>query len=121
MQQPRSRPSVIQSAVQSGQSERAIIGCTRRPAHDTAGEQVEQDGQVKPAVVGTDARYVADPDAVGCVRFESAIEHVRRYWQSVLGVRRAAETTLAPASQAILAHQPLDAFLADPKAPRLQV
>src|SRR5687767_4348865 len=76
------------------------------PPYDAAGKQVDDDGQIQPALPGP---YVADigaPLLIGALGREVLAEQVRRDRQAVMTVGGALETALLPGLQAVLAHQP---------------
>jgi hypothetical protein len=43
-------------------------------AHDLAGEEVEQHGQIEPAFAPSDARDLCDPDAIRCPAVEVTVK-----------------------------------------------
>ena len=83
-----------------------------RPADDAAREQVEDDGEVQPALPRPHVRDVGRPHAVRRRRFEVPVEHVRRDRRASWSSRSCAETAASTALRALLAHHPRDALAA---------
>src|SRR5208337_4341640 len=82
-----------------------------------ATEQVDDDGQKQPSLVGRNIGDVTDPDLVWCGRSEVTIYKIGRYRQVMPAVRGGhAEAPLAAGANAVLLHQPLHAQLAHPQA-----
>jgi hypothetical protein len=80
-----------------------------RPAHDPAGEEVEHDGQMEPALAGADRGDVRHPGAVGGGRPEDALEPIGRGGQLRAGGGRPAEVALGAGDDPFPAHEPGDA------------
>ncbi len=76
-----------------------------RPANDAAGEQVDDDGQVQPALLCPDVGDVGAPFFVRARRREILIKQVRRHRPGVVTVRGPLEPPLLPRPQPILTHQ----------------
>ena len=114
--EPGRRPTALQRVVECSEGQRSIIRVAGRPTDDASGEKVEQHGEVQPAPRSRDEGDIADPRHVGRLHFEPTLEDVGRDGLVVLGVGGAHEAPLAPPSEAGLAHQPLDALLADARS-----
>ena len=83
-----------------------------RPAHHFAIEQIKDNGQIQPAFVRPQVGDVGGPDLVRRFGCEVPLQQVVRHRQAVLRVGRDLEFALVPRPDAVLLHQPLDAFLA---------
>ena len=70
-------------------------GPGHRPAHYPAAEHVEDDGELEEAAPGRDVRDVGDPERVGAVGRELALDEVRPLRRTGLasGRRRASAST----------------------------
>ncbi len=90
-----------------------------RPADDFP-VQIENDGQVEPALVGSDVGHVGNPYLIRLRRREIPGQQVRRYRQRVLGVGRGLEAPLVACPDAVLPHQPLHTLLARRESPVTQ-
>lgn len=90
------------------------------PADDAAGEQVDDNGQIEPALAGPSVGNINTPFLVrpGCVKI--LVDDVGCNRKGMLAVRRALETPLLPGMQAILAHQPGGSPSTDGEAAVLQ-
>ncbi len=85
-----------------------------RPADDFSGEQIEDHGQVEPALAGRDVGDIRQPDLIGLLGHEIPIQQVGRDRQGMLAVGRAhaiAARRVSP--DAMPAHHPLDPLAAD--------
>jgi hypothetical protein len=85
----------------------------RAAANDTAGEEVEHDGEVEPALRRPDVGDIRPPLLVRAVRREVLRHKVRGYRPSMFAVRRALEAPLLSRDQLVLAHQPSRAVSPD--------
>lgn len=83
-----------------------------RPADDFPVEQIEHYSQIQPALASSDIGHVGCPDLIRHGRREALVEQVRHHRQRVLRVSRGFELLLVARPDAVLAHQPFDAFLA---------
>jgi hypothetical protein len=92
-----------------------------RPADDATREQVNDHGQVHPALPSAHVGYVRGPDFVRGVDGEFAIHDVVGDGMVVLGVRRALERFRWRARDAIFLHQPGYSPPADLEASLLEV
>lgn len=57
------------------------VPCQRRfhrPAHDLAGVEIDDHGEIKPALPGSDIGDIGRPDLIGAGDRELAIESIRR-------------------------------------------
>jgi len=59
---------------------------SQRPANHLAGEQVEDHGQVEPALAGRNVGDIRQPDLIGLVRDKILLEQVCRHRQAMLAV-----------------------------------
>ena len=50
--------------------------CAHRPADHTPGEEIDNGSHIEPTLGRPDLREVGNPFAVGCWRFEGAVEHI---------------------------------------------
>src|SRR5690606_13621217 len=82
-----------------------------RPADDTAGEQVDDGGNVEPTFGGPDVGEVSDPLLVRGRCLEGAVEEVVRHCRSLANVLRQ-PTATRPGTQPVLPHEPLDTMKA---------
>ncbi len=87
--EPCSWPSSLDCHGQCGDGEFGTPVIAHGPADHFASEQVEDHGQVKPALGGRDIRDIGEPDLIGPVGNEVLIEQVFRHGQGVLAVSRA--------------------------------
>jgi len=84
------------------------------PANHLAGEQVEDHGQVKPALAGRNVGDIRQPDLIGPVRDKILLEQVCRHRQAMLAVGCAhAIAARRPRPDTVLAHDPFDPLAAD--------
>jgi hypothetical protein len=84
-----------------------------RPADHFAGEQVEDHGQVEPALGGRDIGDVGQPNVIGSVRDKALVQQVFRHRQRMLAVSRAdAKAARRPCPDAVLTHEPGDPLAA---------
>src|SRR5262245_6473851 len=102
------------------QGEAGLQALADRPADYPSREQVQQGGQVQPALAGPDVRDVADPDSIGAVHREVPGQEIFRDRQRVRRVRRLAEAPFPTSPESLLAHQPLYSLAAQSQAARLQ-
>jgi len=85
-----------------------------RPADDFSGEQVEDHGQVQPALAGRDVGDIRQPDLGGLLGREIPIQQVFRDRQRMLAVGRAhAIAAWRVSPDAVPVHHPLDPLAAD--------
>ena len=89
----------------------------QRPTHNLTVEQVEHDGQVQPAFFRPKVGDVRAPERIRRRRREVSGEQVLRHRQAVLRVCRDLVAPLVAGMDAVVAHQPFDAFLAGREAP----
>lgn len=78
------------------QGQVAVQSVTGRAADDAAGEQVDDDGEVQPALYGPNVQGVGAPFLVQTRRDEILIQQVRRYRPGVVAVRDLLEPPLLP-------------------------
>jgi transposase len=74
------------------------------PANDAPGEQVDDDGEIQPALTGPEIADIGTPLLVGVIGREVLGDEVRRDWEGVKAVGRSLEPPLLPGSEAVLAH-----------------
>ena len=87
---------------------------THSPANHLAGEQVEDHGQVEPALAGRNVGDIRQPDLIGPVCDNILLEQVCRHRQAMLAVGCAhAIAARGPSPEAVLAHDPFDPLAAD--------
>jgi hypothetical protein len=98
---------------------RAHVGL-ERPSHDLATEQIQDDRQIQPALVGPEIGDVCRPDLIGFRRREVTLQQVRRDRQIVIRVRRRDVLALVPCTNAMLRHQLANPLLAHAHATREQ-
>ena len=99
-----------------------VIDGAERPADDEARVQVEDRREIQlRAAADHQLRGVADPALIRSRRGELAIEDIGGDRLIVLAHRRGAEALAGARPQALLPHQPADAFLADALAGLAQV
>ena len=91
-----------------------------RPADDPPGEEVENDGDVKPAFRRPDVSEIRDPAPVRALRLELTVEDVAGDDGALAGVFRQAPPA-RPGLESMGAHQPLDAMQAAGKSFRQHV
>ena len=83
--------------------------CAHRPADHAPREQIDHGCHVEPAFRGPDIGEVRDPFAVGCRRFEAAVEHVRSDGARLPLTQVGRQTTPArPCFEGLQPHQSLD-------------
>ncbi len=92
-----------------------------RPADDLAVEQIEDDGQVQPALAGLDVRDIPRPDSIRRLGCEVTRQQIRRDGQRMPGVRRRLESSLVACPDAVLAHESFHPPQADAMAAPLQL
>jgi hypothetical protein len=84
------------------------------PADHFAGEQVEDHGQVEPALASRDIGDIGQPDLIGSVGDKVLVQQVFRHRQGMLAVGGAdAKAAWRPRPDAVLAHDPCDPLTAD--------
>ncbi len=103
------------------QGQVAVQPVAGRPANEAAGEQVDDDGQVQPALLCPDVGDVGAPFFVRACRREILIEQVRRHRPGVVTIRGPLEPPLLPRPQPILTHQARCPAAADMQAIVAQV
>jgi hypothetical protein len=91
------------------------------PADNSAAIKVHDGGDIKKTFSGRQVSDVSDPDLIDGCRRRSVGELVRRDGMIMVAVGGAdAESSLAPCHQALLAHEPLDAFAITAVAARFE-
>ena len=76
-----------------------------REAYDAAREQVQNHGQIEPALLSPDVGDVGGPNEVWCFHAEISHQNVRRHGEPMVRVGRALEATPPTAYKALLTHQ----------------
>ena len=84
-----------------------------RPADDPAGERVEDDGQVEPALVGALLGDVSDPQAVGSWWTELARDQIRGRCRGRVAASEPVPSAAVDADDTAGAHEPSDPLAAD--------
>ena len=84
-------------------------------------EQVDDDGQINPALTRPDVGDVARPLLVRGTRRKVLLQEVRRDVEGVIAVSGALELAAADDPDAILAHKPPDTPLSDTNAQLVQL
>ena len=82
------------------------------PTDDLAIVKIQEDCQVKPALVGRDIGNIADPGAIRGFDSKVLLQQVRRHRKIVFGVGRRFELFLGSRSNAGVAHDPGDSVFA---------
>lgn len=82
------------------------------PADHFAGEQVQYDGQVEPALPGPDIRDVSDPDTVGLRNVKIALDEVRDQLRCLATCDVTSGPVTAFRSHTVLFHQPRNTMFA---------
>ena len=106
MDQTRRGVASHKSTAQGFDGEVALQTITRGPADDATREEVQNDGEVEPALRRPDAGDVGPPLPVRAIRREVLRHEIGRNGPGVLAVRRALEAPLLTRDQPVLAHQP---------------
>lgn len=109
---PGRRPAPPPSHVQSVEDQLGAQVIGDRPSDDAAGEDVQDDRAVDPALSGAVLGDVGDPEPVRAVGGEPPVDQVRRRLCRGIPDGAAAPATSMDALQTGRAHQPLDAFAA---------
>ncbi len=112
--EPCSRTSSLDCHAERADGEFRAHVISHGPADHFAGEQVEDHGQVEPALAGRDIRDIGQPDLIGAVGNKVLVQHVFRHGQGMLAVGCA--DPIAPRRSrpnAVLAHEPCDPLSAD--------
>jgi hypothetical protein len=79
---------------------------THRPAYHPPGEEVEDHGQVEPALVRSDVRDIRVPFLVRALGREVLLKQVGSHREAMVAVGGALEPALLPGFEPILPHQP---------------
>jgi hypothetical protein len=85
-----------------------------RPANDPAGEHVQDDGEVDPALAAAVLGDVGDVEPIGLVGGEPPLHQILGGLCSLVAAGAAAQPTPVHALQPGTAHQPLHSLAADP-------
>src|SRR5216684_6573967 len=92
------------------------------PADDLSAVEVQDRGQIKPALIGLDISNICEPDPVRRSGGEVAVEQVRGDREVVPAIGRPHPPgPCHDGANAVMAHQPLDAATAHPAALGLQL
>ena len=83
-------------------------GSALAPTHDAAAEHVNDEGHIDPALPGRDVGEVRDPQLIGPISPELAIDPIKRARHLRISHGGALCLASAHTLQALLAHQPLD-------------
>jgi hypothetical protein len=84
-----------------------------RPANDPAGERVEDNGEVRPAVTGALLGDVSDPQAVGSWWTELARDQIRGWRRGRVAASEPVGSAAMDADDTAGAHEPSDTLAAD--------
>src|ERR1700682_6132685 len=103
--QPGQRTPRQKRSAESSQGQIPMQTITNRPADDTAGEEVDDDGQIQPSFAGPDIGDVCSPLLVRPLGREVLIDDVRRDRPGMMTVGGAPAAPLLPGAEAILTHQ----------------
>jgi len=79
---------------------------TQTPADDASGEEIQNDGEIEPALGRPDIGDVDTPFLVGPRGRKVLAQNIRRNRPGVIAVRCLLETRLLSCFQAVFAHQP---------------
>ena len=77
-----------------------------RPTDDAAGEEIDDDGQIKPPLTCPDVGDVGTPLLVGSFRLEVLVNEVRCHRPGMLAIGGSFVSSLLAGAQPVLAHQP---------------
>ena len=113
MDQSRRGVAGHQSTAQGFDREISLQAVTRRPANDAPREEVENDGEVEPALCRPDVGDVRPPFPVWAVRREVLRHQIGGDRPGMFAVRRALEALLLPRGQLVLSHQARRAMTPD--------
>src|SRR5947209_10789170 len=105
MQQPGRRGPVPERGGERIECELPGDGLAHRPANHAAREEIEDHGEVEPALAGPEVRDVGHPRRVRGGDRELPVEHVGGHGQPVPRIRRRLEPPLLPRAQTLLLHQ----------------
>lgn len=83
-----------------------------RPPDDAAGEDVEDSGDVEPALPGPHVGDVGHPQLVGAIGFEVAVDEIGSRCSCLVAHRCARLSAAVNALQAVGSHEPGDALAA---------
>src|SRR5439155_4094502 len=115
MQQSALRAAPLHRHREGLDREMAIVDGADRPAHDEAGEQIQNRGQIEfPALADDELGGIADPALIRGVGRELPIEQIRGNRLAMMAHGRACEALPDPGLQAILLHQTDDPLAAHP-------
>jgi hypothetical protein len=106
MGQPLTGSSDPQSLAQRLKRQFLVQPVTHRPANHPPSEEIEDDGQVQPALTRPHVRNIGAPLLVRALSREVLLEQVGRDRKGVMAVGGALEAPLLPGLEAVLAHQP---------------
>jgi len=81
-------------------------GAADAPAHDTPGEHVDNKGHIQPALPGRDIGEVRDPELIGSIRGELAVDPIQRTRRRPIRNGGAHRLASACAAQAQATHEP---------------
>src|SRR5215213_3102783 len=98
-------PADRQGFAQRLKSQFLVQSLTHRPADHPPREQIEDHGEVEPALTRPDVRDIGVPFLVRTVRREVLLDQVGSDRKSMMAVGGAFEATFLPGLEPILAHQ----------------
>jgi hypothetical protein len=113
VQQAGPRPSRGDRHAQCIEGELLGDALIHRPAHHPAGEHVEDDREVKPALGGRNIRNVRKPHTIRRRRREPPAEEIGSQREVVAAVRGPTEPPLLAGTNAMVVHQPRHPIASD--------
>jgi len=114
MDQACSRMPPLDCHGERGDGEFGMQVLAHRPANHLAGEQVEDHGQIEPALAGRNVGDIGQPDLIRPVGDKILLEQVCRHREGMLAVGCAqAIAARRPRPDTMLAHNPFDPLAAD--------
>src|SRR3954452_22310769 len=106
MGQPLTRSSDRQSLAQRLESQFLVHPVADRPANHPSGKQIQDHGQVEPALTRPHVRDIRVPFLVRALGREVLLKQVGSNRKGVVAVGGALEAALLPGLEAVLTHQP---------------
>jgi hypothetical protein len=106
--QPLANLASVQSLLQSIQHQVGLHGSADTPAHDAAGEHVNDESDVHEAHPGGDVREIGNPQLVRPGGHELPMDAIQRPLSDIRRDRRALLAPTDHAAQTVSTHQPLN-------------
>jgi hypothetical protein len=114
MDEARYRAPPLDCHDERGDGEFGTHVLAHRPTNHLAGAQVEDHGQVEPALAGRNVGDIRQPDLIGPVRDKILLKQICRHWQAMLAVGCAhAIAARRACPDTVLAYDPFDPLAAD--------